>query len=331
MVPHNRLRQGPEPGRVAPPKYPTGRSDSGMGRCMGEHISIVHRGELAIPVRHAGNAGDETVILLHGFPQTSATWSPYLAHLAAAGYHAVAPDLRGYAPSARPTTVDHYKLDHLVDDVVAVADDLGVERFHLVGHDWGGIIAWAFAAAHPDRLHSLTSVSMPHPRAIVSSLLRSSQLLRFWYVGFFQMPLLPERLLAARGGALLRQFLRQYGLPHPPTDAYVTAMLQPGALQAAMSYFRALRPRPFLAVGRISVPTLFVWSTHDAALGPVAAGATEAQIDGPYRFEVLPETNHWILETRFDQLIQLIEDHLLASGSPGGRSQRERSRGHPPH
>ena len=281
---------------------------------MAERRSEVRLGELAFPVRTAGPDDGEPVILLHGFPQMSQTWSPYLARLAAAGFRAMAPAQRGYAATARPPGVDDYALDLLVADVLGVAEGLGVDRFHLVGHDWGGVVGWALAATSPDRLCSLTSVSTPHPCALASSLWRSLQLGRSWYVGFFQLPKLPERLLSARNGTLLRRLLRDSGLPDAMVGAYAGAMLQPGAMTAALNYYRALRVSRTIAVGRITVPTLYVWSTQDTALGPVAARATEGQVDAPYRFEVLDGASHWIPETRVEELSALLLAHVRTHG-----------------
>ncbi|HVL03342.1 MAG TPA: alpha/beta fold hydrolase [Acidimicrobiales bacterium] len=279
---------------------------------MVERRSEVRCGELTFPVRSAGPDDGEPVILLHGFPQTSQTWSPYLARLAGAGFRAIAPTQRGYAAAARPPDVDDYAIDLLVADVLGVADGLGVDRFHLVGHDWGGVVGWALAAASPDRLCSLTSVSTPHPRALAWSVWRSFQLARSWYVGLFQLPKLPERLLTAGNGSLLRRLLRHSGLPDAMIDAYTDAMLQPGAMAAAINYYRASRLSGTVAVGRITVPTLYVWSTHDTALGPVAARATERQVDAPYRFEVLDGVSHWIPETRLEELSALLLAHVRA-------------------
>ena len=279
---------------------------------MAEELSEIHREGLSFPVRSAGPDDGEPIILLHGFPQTSAVWSPYLVRLAAAGFHGIAPDQRGYASTARPSGVDQYTIDILVADVLGIADDLGVDRFHLVGHDWGGVVGWALAAAHPDRLLSLSSVSTPHPRALRSSLWRSSQLARSWYVGLFQLPQVPERALTWRNGSLLRRMLRASGLPDASVEAYAETMLQPGAMTAAVHYYRALRPWGALEIGRITVPTLFVWSTNDVALGPVAARATEGEVEGPYRFEVLEGASHWIPETRLDELSALVLDHVRA-------------------
>lgn len=280
-------------------------------------VAEVRVGDLIFPVSSAGPDDGEPVIFLHGFPQTSATWSTYLARFSGAGLRAIAPDQRGYAATARPTAVDHYAMRFLVADVLGIADGLGLDRFHLVGHDWGGAIGWALAAAHPSRLRSLTSVSTPHPRALVWSLGRSLQLARSWYIGFFQVPQIPERLLTARNGALLRRALRHSGLPEAEADDYAVTLLQPGAMTAALNYYRALRCGRPLSVGRITVPTLFVWSTNDRALGPVAAQATEGEVDAPYRFEVLEGASHWIPETRVDELSALVLDHVRTYTTAG--------------
>lgn len=287
---------------------------------MAAPVPEVRHDGLVFPVRTAGSEDAEPVIFLHGFPQTSQMWSPYLERLAAAGCRALAPDQRGYAATARPTAVGRYALDLLVADVLGIADGFGVDRFHLVGHDWGGLVAWALAGAHPDRLHSLTSVSTPHPRALTASVWRSLQGVRSSYVGFLQVPHVPERLLSAGNGALLRRILRASGLPRPSAEAYTARMLEPGAMAAAISYYRALRAGPPLAAGRITVPTLYVWGTNDLVLGAAAARSTAAEVDGPYRFEVLAGAGHWIPETRVDELSTLVLGHVRTHGAASGRS-----------
>lgn len=153
-------------------------------------------------------------------------------------------------------------------------------------------------------------MSTPHPRALASSVWRSFQLARSWYVGLFQLPKLPERLLTAGNGSLLRRLLRHSGLPDAMIDAYTDAMLEPGAMAAAINYYRALRLSGTVAVGRITVPTLYVWSTHDTALGPIAARATACQVDAPYRFEILDGVSHWIPETSVEELSALLLAHI---------------------
>jgi pimeloyl-ACP methyl ester carboxylesterase len=130
-----------------------------------EPLQLPARG-LVFDALAAGPPAGELVVLLHGFPQTSACWTPVLQTLAAAGYRAVAPNQRGYSPTARPTTIQAYRLPELVADVLAVADRLDAETFHLVGHDWGGVVAWQLAGHQPELVTTLTAVSTPHPRAL---------------------------------------------------------------------------------------------------------------------------------------------------------------------
>lgn len=267
-------------------------------------------GDLGFDVLTAGPGGGEPVVLLHGFPQTAECWTDQLRALAGAGCHVLAPNQRGYSPGARPNGVKGYGIEHLVADVTGLADTLGLGRFHLVGHDWGGAVGWALASAAPERLHSLAVVSTPHPRALAKAMPLSLQLLRSSYIGLFRVPWLPETLLRAGGGKVLRQLLRLSGLPAKNADLYVDAMCRPGALSAALNWYRANGPTLVAATGRIAVRTLYVWSTRDVALGRRAAEATAGYVDGPYRFEVLEGVGHWVPEERPDQLSRLLLEHL---------------------
>jgi pimeloyl-ACP methyl ester carboxylesterase len=272
-----------------------------------ERVELPARG-LVFDALAAGPAGGEPVLLLHGFPQTPAAWTGVMGRLAAAGYRVVAPAQRGYSPQARPAGRRAYRIQELTADVLAVADHLGAERFHVAGHDWGGFVAWALAGRHPERVRTATSVSTPHPAAMVRSLLRSAQLLRSGYIPVFRVPGLAEWLLGARGGRGLRNLLTTNGLDPASADEYVRAMLEPGALTGALNWYRgAIRLRD--GVGRVRVPTLYVWGRRDQALGPVAARRTADWVDGPYRFEVL-DTGHWIPERHAAELGDLLLAHL---------------------
>ena len=266
-------------------------------------------GPLRFDALECGREGDEVVLLLHGFPQLSSAWRPLLEDLGEHGYHAVAPDQRGYSPGARVPGVGSYRLSELVDDVLGMADALGARRFHLVGHDWGGIVGWAVASAAPSRLLSLSVVSTPHPRAYLASLLRSPQLLRSGYIAFFNVPLVPELVLGSAGGMLLRRALVSSGLPEENARHYVEELQRRRALGPALNWYRGLaRSRPL--VGPVDVPTLYVWSDGDTALGGAAARATARHVRGPYRFEVLRGVSHWIPETASDQLGPMVLEHL---------------------
>jgi pimeloyl-ACP methyl ester carboxylesterase len=241
----------------------------------------------------------ELVLLLHGFPQTATAWLEVAGHLAAAGYHVVAPNQRGYSSGARPPDVSAYRLQHLVADVLELIRCFGHERAHVVGHDWGGMVAWAVAAGHPSHVETLTVVSTPHPRALRGSLPRSLQALRSSYILFFATPLISERLLAARSGAVLERVLTRSGLPKDAAARYAAALRTPDAMRAALSWYRASvrQPGALASVGEIAVPTTFIWGAKDPALGASAARATGKHVAGPYRFEILEDAGHWLPET----------------------------------
>src|SRR3954470_10670943 len=190
-------------------------------------VEAFSRNGLRFTVWDEGPVDAETVVLLHGFPQSAQSWIGVSRPLLAAGYRVIAPDQRGYTPQARPRPRAAYRLDELVADVVALVDTAGVDPVHLVGHDWGGGVAWMVAAMRPDRLHTLTVVSAPHPRAVVNAMLTSRQLLQAWHVGFFQLPWLPEAAIRSRGGRFAVALLKQSGLSdhlarRTPTDSSTT-------------------------------------------------------------------------------------------------------------
>jgi pimeloyl-ACP methyl ester carboxylesterase len=273
-----------------------------------QSLQIPARG-LVFDALAAGPPTGEVVVLLHGFPQTSACWTPLLETLAAAGYRAVAPDQRGYSPGARPATVAAYRMPELVADVVAIADRLGAARMHLVGHDWGGVVAWTLAGRHPDRVATLTSVSTPHPRAFARALVAGTQALRSAYIPVFRIPRLPEFLLGGRRQRGLHWLLAQDRLGAEWVDTYTRALAQPGALSAALAWYRAATPFS-LRAPRVTVPTLYVWGSGDAALGPRAAVTTGRWVTGAYRFEVLPGAGHWLPEHHAQELGRLLLEHL---------------------
>ena len=249
----------------------------------------------------------EPVVLLHGFPQHSGSWDRVRPALVEAGHRVVLLDQRGYSPGARPAGRRSYVVAEAAADVLALLDELDVERVHVVGHDWGGVIGWRLAATAPARLRSLTSVSTPHPRALLGSLLTSDQALRSWYMAFFQLPLVPEWALLAADGRLLRRLLGAGGLP-PGTD-YVDRLREQDALTAALNWYRAL-PYDSRPGGRVTTPTLYVWGDRDPALGPAAAAATARYVSGPYTFVRLPGVGHWIPEREPAALLEPLLAHL---------------------
>lgn len=280
-------------------------------------IEIPTAGGLTFTARSAGPEGGRPVLLLHGFPQTSRCWATQLDALAAAGYRAVAFDQRGYSPGARPDDVTAYKPASLTDDVLQVADALGWATFDLVAHDFGGMVAWMVAGHHPARVRTLTVASTPHPAAFRTTYKeagssdqseRSSYMRSFREAGRGDT----EAAMLADGAAGLRGVYA--GLDPAAADEYVAVLAQPGALVAAIDWYRSMSGAASGATPPSSVPTLYVWSDHDPTLGRAAADATAGLVTGPYRFEVLEGVGHWIPELAADRFTPLLLEHLARHG-----------------
>lgn len=276
-------------------------------------IEIPTAGGCTFTARAAGPDGGRPVLLLHGFPQTSRCWAAQLDALAAAGHRAVAFDQRGYSPGARPDDVAAYKPHLLVDDVLQVADALGWPAFDLVAHDFGGMVAWMVAGNHPDRVRTLTVASTPHPaafRATYREAGSSDQSERSSYMRSFRAAGRgdTEAAMLADGAAGLRGVYA--GLDPDAADEYVAVLSQPGALVAAIDWYRAMSGTASAATPASPVPTLYVWSDQDPTLGRDAAEATADLVSGPYRFEILGGVGHWIPELGAGRFTPLLLEHL---------------------
>ncbi|BDM68876.1 haloalkane dehalogenase [Streptomyces nigrescens] len=258
-----------------------------------------------------GPADGDLVLLLHGWPEFADSWSEVLPALGAAGYRAVAVDQRGYAPGARPPRIADYAVPELVADALAFADSQGAGRFHLVSHDWGGMVAWALAGAHPERLKSLSVLATPHPEALNRAAAEDpTQHHRLDYVRFFRRDDgAAEAALLADDAARLRAV---YGgkVPEALVDGNVRRLSAPGALTATLNWYRAPETVISVPAGRIAVPTLFLWGSEDVALGRGAAESTGEWVDGPYRFEALQGASHWLPEEVPGLVTPAILDHL---------------------
>ncbi|WP_229402467.1 alpha/beta fold hydrolase [Micromonospora okii] len=249
---------------------------------------------LTFEVRAGGPAEGETVLLLHGFPQHAGEWDGVTPALHAAGLRTYAPDQRGYSPLARPEAVGAYRIPELVADAAALLDALGVTAAHVVGHDWGAIVAWGLAAAHPDRVRTLTAVSVPHPAAMAHALATDTeQKARSSYIALFRRPGKAEKVLLALRAAALRKLLGGVG-DATRVARYADPMRAPGALTAALNWYRAMSRADLAAVGPVPVPTTFVWSDRDVAIGRAAAEACAAHVTGDYRLVTLAGVSHWI-------------------------------------
>ena len=275
-------------------------------------MARVGLGGLAFDVRTAGPPDGEAVVLLHGFPQTSYEWRHQIRALAGAGFRAVAPDQRGYSPGARPPDVADYRLSLLVQDVVALADAAGADRFHVVGHDWGGWVAWAVAVLAPDRVITANPVSVPHPDAFrrVLNDPASAQSQASRYFDVFVQPNSEDAFLAD-DRALLRSVFA--GIEAEAVDEYLRVVGSEAALGAALNWYRAniddVRQGPDL--GPVDVPTMFTWSDGDPAITIEGAQLAGEHVTAPYRFEILEGVGHWIPDLAAEAMSDLLLDHLI--------------------
>lgn len=272
----------------------------------------------------AGPEDGEPVLLLHGFPQFWYTWHRQLPALADAGYRAIAPDLRGYNRSERPRGVSAYRLDRLLGDVRGLLDVLGHDAAAIVGHDWGGLLGWELADRHPQAVDRLAIANAPHGATYDRALRSSDQLRRSWYVAWFQVPRLPEWSLGARDAQAIADMLDGPWFDDADRERYRAAANRPGALAAAVDYYRAIgreTARDWLAraiPGRdrrpgalrareIEVPTLVLWGMQDPALSPrLVEGLDEWVAD--LRVERFPDVDHWLPAAR----PEAVAEELLA-------------------
>ena len=220
--------------------------------------------------RECGPEGGEPVILLHGFPESSRMWTPLLPVLAEAGYRVLAPDQRGYSPGARPEGIDNYRYANLASDVTALADAVGFERFHLVGHDWGAGAGWAVVARSPERIVSWAALSVPHVAAFGRAIREDEdQAKRSTYITFFQQPGVAEAALSANDFEGLKNVWSASS--EEEKAEYLALFSQPGALTAALNWYRGSRgidpDDPEVQFGDVTTPTLLVWGNRDQAIG----------------------------------------------------------------
>jgi pimeloyl-ACP methyl ester carboxylesterase len=265
---------------------------------------------LVFDVSEDGPQSGPPVLLLHGFPQTRASFQAVARLLAQEGLRTIALDQRGYSPGARPTEVAAYSVEHLVGDVLGLLDQLDLPTAHLVGHDWGAIVAWAATAVRRERVRTLTAVSVPHPRAMADLLAEQSpagdeQRQRSSYISLFQMDGgKAEDVLLANGARALHDMFSP--LPEALILPHYGALSQRPALTAALNWYRAMDMKTTLNLPNVSTPTTFVWSTEDVAISRTVAERCGAYVSGDYRFVRLPGVSHWIPDQAPDDLARAV-------------------------
>lgn len=271
--------------------------------------SFIELGPLRLTIDTAGPVDGTPVLLLHGFPETRHMWRHQLAALANAGYRGIAPDQRGYSEGARPAETEQYATDLIVGDALGLMDGLGVRRFHLVGHDWGGQIAWLIAAQNAERVRSLFVLSRPHPAAFAKAMQEDkAQAERSRHHRAFREDDAVARMRAAKLEPLKKAMIEQ-GVAPADADIYAKALLGPGGIEGAMNWYRASN----IAAGStpaVTVPTTYIWGTSDATVGRRAAELTADFVTGPYSFQTLEGAGHFLVDQFPERVSALLLEHL---------------------
>ncbi|MBZ9713562.1 alpha/beta fold hydrolase [Deinococcus multiflagellatus] len=279
-----------------------------------EQAGLTHHHIVAGDVRlhyvAAGPVDGPPAVLLHGFPEFWRAWERQMGPLARAGFRVIVPDLRGYNLSEKPAGVEAYALHTLQQDVAGLIRALGYEQAHVVGHDWGGIIAWALAIRQPEVVRRLVILNAPHPGAARRVRRQPAQWRRSWYIFLFQLPWLPERLLD-RFGQWALQGVNPAAYTDRDRELYRQAWHQPGAATAMINYYRALRlaGRGHSGPLQVSAPTLVLWGDRDVALLPELADGLERWVPG-VRVVHFPHASHWLMRDEPLRVNNLIAEFL---------------------
>jgi pimeloyl-ACP methyl ester carboxylesterase len=272
-----------------------------------EHCVRIRTGDVDLNVLVAGDG--PAILLLHGFPDSLALWRGVIPLLLEKNYRVIAPDQRGFGRSSAPRHVRNYRIEHIVDDALGLLDSLGVKQAHVVGHDWGAVIAWILAGEHPERVHTLTAVSVGHPRAYANAGMEQKR--KGLYTFFFQLRGFAEWVLSRNGFANFRKWVRNY----PETDQWIRDLSRPGRLTAGLNWYRAnLRRVLFDRHPPCPVPTLGVWSSRDFALAESQMTRSEQYVTASWRYERLEGPSHWVPLEAPERLSELILKFIAANG-----------------
>jgi pimeloyl-ACP methyl ester carboxylesterase len=250
------------------------------------------------------------VILLHGFPDSGRVWRHQVPALAEAGFQVIVPDLRGYGRSDKPGDVPSYGMQFLLADVIGVLDQVGAQRPHVVGHDWGAAVAWALATFYPGRVDHLAALSVGHPASFAGAGLAQRE--KSWYMLLFQFQGIAERWLSDNGWANFRAWAG-----HPDADQVIADLEASGSLTPGLNWYRAIVPPESLLAPRaelppVQAPTMGVWSTGDIALTEAQMTGSEQRVSGPWRYEVLRDVGHWMQVEEPEAVNRLLLDFLPA-------------------
>lgn len=275
-----------------------------------ENYTIIEANGLSFAVDIRGDKTGTPVILLHGFPESAVMWDKFMDELTADGYYAIAPNQRGYSAGARPDDVEQYELKYLTSDIVAIADQLELEKFHLIGHDWGAAVGWQVAAENPDRVISYAAISVPHVDAFGKAYREdTTQYESSAYIRFFQKSILPEFMMAKSNYARLRSIWSQH--EDAEIEHYISILGQENALTSAINWYRANFPifTNGLNIGKVKVPVTFIWGSQDHALKRSGVDDTQNYVEAEYKF-IEMDAGHWIIQEKYQELTGHLLEHL---------------------
>lgn len=270
---------------------------------------------LKLHVLACGNNKNKTLLLLHGFPEPALAWKAQLQFFASKGYYALAPDQRGYNKSSKPKGVKEYTIEKLVQDMVSLIQQVTTDKVVVVGHDWGGGVAWHLAMYYPQMLHKLVIINMPHPHVMLQTLKKNpQQMLRSTYILFFQIPLIPQWLLRAFNFKILKQTL----IKTAQKDTFSTELLQhyqdaweqPGAITSMLNWYRAYKYSKQSPDKNVVVPTLIIWGDKDQFLIKEMAPKSAARCSNS-KLEMINDATHWIYHEQPFVVNTLILEFIL--------------------
>ncbi len=280
-----------------------------------EHLSAQVNG---ITLHYVKAGSGPLLVLLHGFPQYWYTWRHQIPILSE-HFTVIAPDLRGYGESEKPLHVSDYSAKTIAKDITGLIHELGFQKAHIVGHDWGGAVAWKIAQTEPERVDHLAVLNCPHPYIFAKTLKSSlTQLKKSWYLFFFQLPYLPEWMFRRGGRKFLSKLfrgsaVRRSTFEDKDIDNYFNALQSPGALTAAFNYYRAAfrnSPTGEELKKKISAPTMLIWGEEDRALGKELTLGMESLFSGPFKIEYIPQCSHWVNEEEPAKVNSLLLEFL---------------------
>ncbi len=295
--------------------------------------AFVTAGEMRFEVHQCGDAASPRLALcLHGFPEHAYSWRHQLPLLARLGYKAWAPNQRGYGASSRPKGARSYALDLLVEDAARLIDAADCESVTLIGHDWGGMVAWMSALKAVRPIDKLVVMNLPHPTRFVEHARGLRQLKRSWYIFFFQLPWLPEFAMTRNDAQLVGQAFRGMAIdksrfPDEVLEVYRRNALQPGAATAMINWYRAVRyssmgPGEFAELPPLEIPTLMIWGEHDTALGVELTYRTDELVKD-FTIRYLPDVSHWVQQEAPEEVNAMLEAWLRGESVPGNAFSSE--------